>query len=196
MTSESDVAMPRAGCCLCAAKERQPPVNLAENADSNGAHNLEEYFMVSIRSGLVAGFVATFVTSALILMKNATGKLPDVHILKTWSALLGEPTHAAVGWLAHIVVGVVVGGIAFALLSQRLPTRSFAIKGVIFGILMWLVMMFVVMPLAGAGVFATHQSGLAPVATLALYVIYGLVLGNFYRSGLDDPATPGKPSAQ
>ena len=148
--------------------------------------------MVSIRSGLVAGFIATFVTSAMIMMKNATGRLADVNVLKVWSAMLGEPTHAAVGWLAHIVVGVVVGGIAFALLAPSLPTRSFAIKGALFGILMWLVMMFVVMPLAGAGMFATHQSGLAPVATLVLYVTYGLVLGNFYRSGLDVPVEPGK----
>jgi hypothetical protein len=147
--------------------------------------------MDSIKSGLVGGVIATFVTSAMILMKNATGRLPDVHILGTWSAALGEPSHPAVGWLAHIVVGVVVGGIAFALLAQSLPTRSFAIKGVLFGILMWLVMMFVVMPLAGAGVFATHQSGLAPVATLALYVIYGLVLGNFYRSDMG-PVAPAK----
>lgn len=147
--------------------------------------------MVSIRNGLVAGFAATFVTSAIVQMKNATGKLPEVHILKTWSALLGEPTHVAVGWIAHIVVGVVVGGIAFALLNPRLPTRSFALKGVVFGILMWLVMMLVVMPLAGAGVFASHQSTVAPAAILALYLIYGIVLGNFYRSGLD-PVKPGK----
>lgn len=147
--------------------------------------------MVSIRSGVVAGFIATFVTSAIVQMKNATGKLPEVQLIKTWSALLGDPTHVAAGWIAHIVVGVVVGGIAFALLSPRLPTRSFAIKGVVFGILMWLVMMLVVMPLAGAGVFATHQSAAAPVATLALYLIYGIVLGNFYRPGLD-PVKPRK----
>jgi len=141
--------------------------------------------MVSIRSGLVAGFIATFVMSAIVQMKNATGKLPEVHLLKTWSAALGEPTHLAAGWIAHIVVGVIVGGIAFALLSPRLPTRWFAIKGVIFGILMWLVMMVVVMPLAGAGVFAAHQSTLVPEATLVLYLIYGAVLGKFYGSGLD-----------
>ena len=94
--------------------------------------------MVSIRSGLMAGFIATFVTSAIVQMKNATGTLPEVHIVKAWSALLGDPTHVAVGWIAHIVVGVVVGGIAFALLSPRLPTRLFAVKGVVFGILMWL----------------------------------------------------------
>src|SRR3990172_7907091 len=132
--------------------------------------------MVSIRSGLMAGFIATFVTSAIVQMKNATGTLPEVHIVKAWSALLGDPTHVAVGWIAHIVVGVVVGGIAFALLSPRLPTRLFVVKGVVFGILMWLVMILAVMPLAGEGAFATYQIPVAPAPPLALYLIYGVVL--------------------
>lgn len=141
--------------------------------------------MVSIKSGLFGGVIATFVTSAMVQMKNATGSLPDVQLIRTWSAFLGEPTHMAVGWIAHLVFGIVIGGIAFALLSPKLPTRSFAIKGAAFGVLLWLAMMFIVMPLAGAGVFASHQSGMAPFAFLVLYLIYGLILGKFYSAEPD-----------
>ena len=142
--------------------------------------------MVSIKSGLLGGVVATFAISAIVQMKKATGSLPDVHLLNAWSALVGEPTHLAAGWITHLVVSIIVGGIGFALLSSKLPSRSFAIKGAAFGVLMWLMIMLVVMPLAGAGVFASHQSAMAPAAILVLYLIYGLILGQFYRSDVSN----------
>lgn len=149
--------------------------------------------MVSIRSGLLGGTIATFAISAIVQMKNATGSLPDVHLLGAWSALVGEPTHLAAGWIAHLVVSIIVGGIGFALLSSKLPSRSFAIKGAAFGLLMWLVIMLVVMPLSGAGIFALHQSTMAPVAVLVLYLIYGLILGKFYSSDLEFVESKTKP---
>ena len=152
--------------------------------------------MVSIRSGLLGGLIATFATSAIVQMKKATGSLPDVHLLNAWSTLLGEPNHPAAGWIAHLLVSIVVGGVGFALLNSRLPSRSFAIKGAAFGVIMWLLLMLVVMPLAGAGIFAWHQSAMAPVAILVLYLIYGLILGHFYKSDLGVLASqtrPGRP---
>ena len=140
--------------------------------------------MVSIRSGLLGSLFATFAISAIVQMKKATGSLPDVHLLNAWSTLFGEPSDLAVGWIAHLVVSIIVGGIGFALLSTRLPSRSFAIKGAAFGVLMWLLIMLVVMPLAGAGIFAAHQSGMAPIAMLVLYLIYGLILGQSYKANL------------
>ena len=79
--------------------------------------------IASIKCGLVGGFVATLVSSAILQMKTATGELSEVHVIKAWSTVLGDPTHLSLGWLAYLVIGIFVGGIAFALLSSRLPTR-------------------------------------------------------------------------
>ncbi len=136
--------------------------------------------MVSIRSGIFAGACATFAISAVILMKNATKQLPDVHIIQSWSAALDVPTHHGIGWIAHLVFCAVIGGIAFAYLASRLPARTYPMKGLMFGGLVWVLMMLVFMPLAGEGVFASRDSTMVPLFTLVLYLIYGTVLGTVY----------------
>lgn len=49
-----------------------------------------------------------------------------------------------------------------------------------FGVIAWLAMMIVFMPLAGHGFFAMRLGLMAAVATLLLHLIYGLVLGLVY----------------
>lgn len=147
--------------------------------------------MVSIRSGIFAGAFATFVISAFMLMKNATKQLPDVHIIHSWSAALDMPTHPGVGWIAHLVFCTVIGGIAFAFLAPRLPSRTYLMKGLMFGGLVWVLMMLVFMPLAGEGIFAIHDTMMVPLVTLVLYLIYGSVLGTIYSWGVD-PVPPQK----
>ncbi len=44
----------------------------------------------------------------------------------------------------------------------------------------WLLMMVIVMPLAGAGLFGVHIGLIAPILTLVLHLVYGTVLGGFY----------------
>lgn len=62
-------------------------------------------------------------------------------------------TGLAMGWIAHFMIGTVVWGIAYAMLYRALPSDTPWLKGVIFGIGAWLMMMIAVMPMAGAGFF-------------------------------------------
>ena len=84
--------------------------------------------MVSIRSGLLGSLFATFAISAIVQMKKATGSLPDVHLLNAWSTLFGEPSDLAVGWIAHLVVSIIVGGIGFALFVECLVLVADIVK--------------------------------------------------------------------
>ena len=54
------------------------------------------------------------------------------------------------------------------------------LKGILFGVGAWLVMMIVMMPMAGAGLFGLNLSMMTPVATLVLHVVFGLALGVTY----------------
>jgi len=49
-----------------------------------------------------------------------------------------------------------------------------------FAVVAWLMMMIVVMPMAGAGMFGLGLGMMAPVATLVLHVLFGQVLGRVY----------------
>jgi hypothetical protein len=67
----------------------------------------------------------------------------------------------------------------YAWLDPKLP-GSHLVRGAIFATGAWLIMMVVLMPMAGAGLFGMHLGLMAPVATLMLHWIYGAVLGGVY----------------
>jgi len=136
--------------------------------------------------GLIAGFIATIVLSTLMLMKARMGLMTELNPIKTMSDMLNAST-PAVGWVMHFMIGTVLWGTLFAWLDPSLPSASHWLKGIWFSIGAWLVMMVVMMPIAGVGLFAAKLGMMAAVMTLVMHVIYGIVLGGVY--GLERPET-------
>jgi hypothetical protein len=136
--------------------------------------------MTNIFAGLFAGFVATIVLSLLMIVKTMMGIRPELDVAAMLSGMIGAPI--AAGWVAHFVIGTVIWGAGFAILYKMIPGGSSVIKGIVFGIAAWLLMMFLVMPMAGAGLFGMSLGVMAPVMTLVLHVIFGAVLGGVYAS--------------
>lgn len=136
--------------------------------------------MKNIINGLLAGLAATVVLSVLMVLKGMMGLMPDLNVIAMLSAQMGSGP--VMGWLAHIMIGVIGYGLAYSLLFRSLPLGSHGARGILLGIAGWLVMMVVVMPMMGAGLFGTGMpSGMmVPVATLVLHVIFGTVLGLVY----------------
>lgn len=132
--------------------------------------------MTHIAKGLLAGLAATVVLSALMVMKGMMGVMPALDIAKMLAGMMGSPDSPLMGWAAHFVIGVVGYGIAIALLGYRFG-GSPTISGIIIGVVGWLMMMVVLMPMAGAGMFAMSMGAMAPVMTLVLHLIFGAVLG-------------------
>lgn len=130
-------------------------------------------------AGIAAGFAATVVLSAIMLMKQAMNIMPELDPIRTISAMMGAPR--AVGWLVHFAIGTLLWGLLFAWLSQYLPGAMW-LRGVIFAVGAWLVMIIVMMPMAGEGPFGLKMGTMAPVATLMLHCIFGAVLGVVYGS--------------
>ncbi len=143
----------------------------------------------NILKGVTAGFVATVVLSPLLIVKKMTGLMTgELDVIALVTQILGGST-MAIGWLAHFMIGTLVWGGLFALLEPRLPGRRAWIRGVIFGIGAWLIMMLVVMPAGDAGLFGIRLGISAPILTLALHAIFGAVMGGVY--GIDRPRRTG-----
>lgn len=134
--------------------------------------------MNNIGKGLIAGFLATVVLSALMLMKSAMGLMPELDVVAMLGAMMG--TGPAMGWLGHFMIGTVAWGGLFGLIEPNLPGGSYWLKGIVLGVGAWLLMMVAVMPMAGAGLFGMNLGMVAPVMTLMLHVIFGAVLGSTY----------------
>jgi uncharacterized membrane protein YagU involved in acid resistance len=131
---------------------------------------------------MIAGLVATIVLSILMYMKDMMGLMPELNIIAMLAGKMGG--NAMMGWVGHFMIGVVGYGLAFAVIGGKLPGGSSTVRGIVLGIIGWLMMMVMLMPMMGAGLFAMNMGMMAPVATLMLHVIFGAVLGLVYgKSG-------------
>jgi len=135
--------------------------------------------MQNISAGLVAGFVATVVLSAMMIAKGMMGVMPELDVIAMLSMMMGAP--AAMGWLAHFMIGTIAWGGGFAVLYALIPGGTALLKGIVFGVAAWLGMMIMVMPMAGVGLFGMTMGLMAPMMTLVLHVIFGAVLGVTYH---------------
>ena len=132
--------------------------------------------MKSFSKAMMAALVATVVLSLLMVMKSAMGIMPQLDLARMIAGVMGMPDVPAVGWLVHSFIGVVIYGAALALLDERLPGESRVWHGVL--------MMLLLMPMAGAGLFGLGLGIWAPVMTLMLHLIFGAVLGAYYGHSL------------
>ncbi|PIP98180.1 MAG: hypothetical protein COW75_01340 [Rhodobacterales bacterium CG18_big_fil_WC_8_21_14_2_50_71_9] len=128
--------------------------------------------------GMLAGLAATVVLSAMMVAKASMGLMPALDPIGMIAAMTGTST--AFAWGMHLMIGVVVWGGAFALTEPHLPGGECWIKGVVFGVCAWLIMMLAMMPMAGAGIFGVRLGLMAPVMTVLMHVVFGAVLGAVY----------------
>ncbi|MEO6783472.1 MAG: DUF6789 family protein [Bradyrhizobium sp.] len=149
---------------------------------------------VNYGKGVLAGFVATIVLSAIMLMKQAMGVMPQLNPIEMITTMAGAST-PLVGWIGHFVIGAILWGVIYAWLDPRLPGPHW-IRGMIFATGAWFIMMVIMMPMAGAGFFGANLGlGMkAPVATLMLHWIYGAVLGGVYHASTRRGSSRSPPS--
>lgn len=139
----------------------------------------------SIKSGLTAGFAASAALGALMIIKTQLGILPELNPIWDIVAILDRYTGLKfppdTGWVGHFLIGTVGWGILYTWIRKTLPGPA-VVKGMIFGMLAWLAMMIVFMPLAGHGFFGLSLGIAVPVATFVLHLVFGAVLGAVYES--------------
>ena len=144
--------------------------------------------MSNSMKGMVAGLVATLVLSGLLLLKGTMNLVPELSIISLLMGLGSIPLVQA--WMDHFIVGVVAWGLAFGAYDSLASRPAHWLKGIIFGVFAWVVMMVLFMPLAKAGVFGWKIGPIAAAVTLIYHLVYGAVLGTTY--GLLSAWVPAK----
>jgi len=138
--------------------------------------------------GVMGGIIATAVMSALMLMKSLMGLMPQLDVIQMLSMMMGVAP--AMAWAVHFGIGA-MWGLLFALSFNVIPGGGAVAKGMLFGAGAWLVMMVMVMPMAGAGLFGMKLGLMAPMMTLALHLIFGAVMGLVFGNQAKVAARPG-----
>jgi uncharacterized membrane protein YagU involved in acid resistance len=96
------------------------------------------------------------------------------------AAMLGNMmgNNYAMGMAVHIMLGVLVFPLIYAILVFRFLPGAPLIKGMTWGLILWLLAETLVMPMAGAGFFMSEIGGMkAVMAALMGHLVYGGLLG-------------------
>jgi uncharacterized membrane protein YagU involved in acid resistance len=94
---------------------------------------------------------------------------------------------STLGWAMHGMIGLVLAAFYAAVLSGRLPGAP-ALRGAVFGVLVFLVAQLAVMPMMGAGVFSGGNIPMI-MGSLVGHLVFGGVVGGIYGSARLVPAT-------
>lgn len=82
--------------------------------------------MRDIPKGMLAGLVATIVMSVLMILKAMMGLMPQLDIAKMIAGVMGSPDTPLIGWIVHFAIGIVLYGVAIAVLDSKLPGDQYA----------------------------------------------------------------------
>ena len=136
--------------------------------------------MGDITKGFEAGFIATVFVSIVLFAQQMLGFMPGFNLIDVLETAADMPNQPVFGWVLHFVVGVGLWGAGFAAFSPHLPGPHW-LRGLMFGVFAWLVMMIAFLPSAGIPMFAAGMGLSIPIYTLALHLFFGLVLGESYH---------------
>lgn len=126
-------------------------------------------------NSVIGGLVGTIILSILMIFKMKMGLLPQFNVIKDMTQIAGAQS-PIVGWLMHLVLGIIVWGLLFGLISCWFKGPYF-VKGLQYSVLLWLLMMVIYMPITENGLFASQLGYPVMIMSLVLHLIYGFFLG-------------------
>ena len=134
------------------------------------------------KRAVIAGIVGTVVMTVLLLWAPLVG-LPSLAIGELLSTFLAVSVAVlgvgpAGGWVVHLVMGIVFALLYAGVFARRLPGRP-AVRGALYGFLVFVVAQLVFMPAGGAGVFSRGDPGML-LGSLLAHLAYGAVVGGIY----------------
>ncbi len=137
---------------------------------------------------VAAGLCGSAAHSALMAFKAWARILPsfqpydDLQVLLT--TFVGSSVNPVIPWALSYFNGSVVLGFLFGHSYQRLPGSTGVVKGLVFGLVMWIVMGLIFFPAIGKGWFAAQTGlGIAPTLfTLVMVLTYSVTLGVTYAA--------------
>lgn len=130
----------------------------------------------NIIKAILGGIAGTLMMSLMMrfVAPMMVGQSMDI------AAMLGNMmgNNYAMGMAVHILLGVLVFPLIYAIFVFRLLPGAPLIKGMTWGLILWLIAETMVMPMACAGFFMSEIGGMkAVMAALMGHLVYGGLLG-------------------
>ncbi len=133
--------------------------------------------MINIAKGVISGVVASVLVSGGVYLASMLGFVQSLDPMRAAAGIALHP--ASLSWVAYFILGALLWGTVFALLSPVLP-GPFWCKGTAFGALAWLL----TVAIAQAAEASTMEAlALGPIM---VHLLFGALLGLTYGTLLDE----------
>jgi uncharacterized membrane protein YagU involved in acid resistance len=133
-----------------------------------------------IKNAVFGGIAGTIVMTLMMMFVAPMMTGMPMDIAAMLGGMLGGYT---MGMIAHIMMGVVVFPLIYVFIYNYLP-GSPIVRGLIWGVVLWVAAVVMVMPMAGAGFLMSNIGGMmAVMAALMGHLVYGGLLGAIAGNG-------------
>ncbi len=130
---------------------------------------------------VLGGFVGTVAITLMMYFVAPIMVGTKMDIAQMLGSLLGDSWWAGLGM--HFLNGTLVFPLIYAFVLFGVLPGGPALKGITWGVILWLLAQVVVMPMMGAGFFSANAGGLmVAMGSLLGHLVYGWLLGLFTGS--------------
>ena len=129
-----------------------------------------------VTKAILGGLAGTVVLTMMMYLVAPMMLGHSMDIAAMLGSMLGNSW--ALGMAAHWMNGVLIFPLLYAFLIYKLRPGSPTVRGIIWGVALWLIAEAMVMPMMGAGFFSSAAGGtMAAMASLIGHILYGGILG-------------------
>jgi hypothetical protein len=138
----------------------------------------ESEVLHDLKKGACAGLIAAVPVAILAAGKQILELIPQLDLIGILTNLTGIPWNGT-GWVLLFVIGAILG-MGFASLDSHVSdatTLGEAMRGALFGFLLWVILMIILIPLYDNDGFGFPFAG----GVLAACLVFGVVMGVVYE---------------
>lgn len=147
-----------------------------ENLNHCGGTGSKRCVKLDMARSIMGGFVGTVAITMMMYFVAPRMLGHPMDIAKMLGSMLGGNWWA--GMVMHFINGTIIFPLIFAYLLYSLLPGGPAVKGAIWGVVLWLLAQAVVLPMMGAGFFSIYSGGIkAVISSLMGHLVYGALLG-------------------
>jgi len=123
---------------------------------------------------ILGGFVGTLAITFLMYVAAPMMGLPKMDIATMLGRMLGGWSK---GMIMHFINGTIIFPLIYAyFLFGKLPGSPY-LRGMFWGVTLWVLAQIVVMPMMGAGIFGLKMAGImSAIGSLVGHAAYGVLL--------------------
>ena len=136
----------------------------------------------TLKNAIYGGIAGTIVMTimAMYLAPMMTGMPMDIAAML--AGMMGMSW--TMGMIGHLMMGIIVFPLLYVFIVHDRVPGSPLVRGLIWGVVLWVMAVAVVMPMAGAGFLMANIGGMmAVVASLMAHLAYGGLLGAIAGGG-------------